>query len=164
MPFPSADAHPVTQFGGLQSVTAAGDCPPSTAADCRNVAFYPGAVRSRDGFTTHYTDPEGTLTYFEDFITPDGVLHRLLFFDTGCIKLQTAESGCQILAPGSTSTDGTFHLATKPMVRTAFGRAFIALGDGVSGTDIMRQYSPTLAAFLPVAPDGIIATLPRPAS
>ncbi len=154
MPFPQAEAHVISDFGGLQSVTAAGDCPPGTSADCENVMFYPGAVRHRDGFGTYYTDDEGGIIYWEEFITPDGTSYKLLFFDTGAIKLQTGEGASTFLAPGRTSTDGTFATATKPMATTFMGRAFMALGDGSKGTELMRQYSPTLNALLPVAPDG----------
>jgi hypothetical protein len=154
MPFPQAEAHVISDFGGLQSVTAAGDCPPGTSADCENVMFYPGAVRHRDGFGTYYTDDEGGIIYWEEFITPDGTSYKLLFFDTGAIKLQTGEGASAFLAPGRTSTDGTFVTATKPMATTFMGRAFMALGDGSKGTELMRQYSPTLNALLPVAPDG----------
>lgn len=154
MPFPSADAHVISDFGGLQSVTAAGDCPPGTSADCENVMFYPGAVRHRDGFGTYYTDDEGGIIFWEEFITPDGTSYKLLFFDTGAIKLQSGEGGSVFLAPGKTSTDGTFASATRPNATTFMGRAFMALGDGSKGNELMRQYSPTLNALLPVAPDG----------
>lgn len=144
----------VTEFGGLCTVSPVGDCPKGMSPDSRNVMFSPGALRSRDGFRNYWTDDEGGIEYWSEFITPDGTLHKLLCYDTGCLKLQTAEGGAIILAPGKNSTDGTFVAATRPMATTLLGRTFIALGDGQVGQEVPRQYSPTLGGFFPVAPDG----------
>ena len=142
------------KFGGICSVNPVGDSPPGTSPYCQNVKFYPTGVGSRDGFITYLTDPEGTVVYFRDFIVPDGTKYRLFFYSTGAIKIENPEGTLTVLVAGSTSTAGTFAAATHPKAATLFGKAFIALGDGSKGTELPRQYSPTLAALLPVAPDG----------
>lgn len=144
------------EFGGICSLTTAGDTPPEMSPDTQNTMFFPGGVRSRDVFRTYLTDPEGQITYFHTYITPNGNKYRLMFYDTGTIKAEHPETTLTTLTgiPGLGVSTAKFAAASRPLAATLFGKAFIALGDGSKGVEFPRQYSPTLANLYPVAPDG----------
>lgn len=141
------------EFGGICSLTTAGDTPPEMSPDTQNTMFFPGGVRSRDVFRTYLTDPEGRITYFHTYITPNGNKYRIMFYDTGAIKIEHPETTLRWLYGGPGTSTGTFVAASRPLAATLFGKAFIALGDGSKGVELPRQYSPTLNALYPVAPD-----------
>lgn len=138
------------EFGGLCTITSVGDTPEGMSPDMRNTEFFPGGVRSRDGFAPYSCDTL-IVKRIAQYIQPDGTKTKLWFFTDGTIKKEYPEGTFTVIASGSSSA-GSFAQATRPQSITLFGKQFIAFGDGSRGYELPRQWNGT--SLLPVAPDG----------
>src|SRR5579883_1635935 len=60
-------------FGGLVTDVAPADLPPGASPDCADVAFVPGAVKTRPGLLSVFTAIAGnpTVNYLKTFVQPN---------------------------------------------------------------------------------------------
>jgi len=129
---------PLDQFGGLVTDMPASDLPLGVSPDCADVAFLPGAVRTRPGLQSFFTAIAGnpTVNYLRTFITPAEQLILLALDSAGFLWAELAAGTLTQIASG---------LAQNAIAKscTEFGREYIAISDGKSGVDIPRQYDAT---------------------
>jgi hypothetical protein len=133
---------PLDEFGGLVTDMPASDLPLGVSPDCADVAFLPGAVRTRPGLLSFFTpivDPGGvnpTVNYLRTFITPAEQLILLALDSAGFLWAELTAGTLTQIASG---------LAQNALAKscTEFGREYIAISDGKSGLDLPRQYDAT---------------------
>lgn len=130
-------------FGGLVTDVAPADLPPGASPDCADVAFVPGAVKTRPGLLAVFPAIAGnpTINYVKTFIQPN--------LAETMLALDSAGSLWGELTPGALTqiNSGVGGKFIAPNCRakstTLFGREYIALHDGKFGIDIPRQYDGT---------------------
>ena len=134
---------PLDMFGGLVTDVAPADLPAGASPDCADVAFVPGAVKTRPGLLSMYAAISGnpTINYLKTYIQP--TLAQTL------LALDSAGSLWGELTPGTltqiNSGPGGKFIAPNCRAKSAtlFGREYIAFHDGKFGIDIPRQYDGT---------------------
>ena len=134
---------PLDMFGGLVTDVAPADLPAGASPDCADVAFVPGAVKTRPGLLSMFTAIAGnpTINYLKTYIQP--TLAQTL------LALDSAGSLWGELTPGTltqinTGSGGKFIAPNcRAKSATLFGREYIAFHDGKFGIDIPRQYDGT---------------------
>ena len=134
---------PLDTFGGLVTDVAPADLPPGASPDCADVAFVPGAVKTRPGLLSVFAEISGnpTINYLKTYIQPN-LTETLLALDS-------AGSLWGELTPGAltqinTGPGGKFIAPNcRAKSTTLFGREYIAFHDGRFGIDIPRQYDGT---------------------
>jgi hypothetical protein len=138
----TADA-PLDMFGGLVTDVAPVDLPAGASPDCADVAFVPGAVKTRPGLLSVFAPIAGnpTINYVKTYIQPN-LAETLLALDSagslwgeftpGTLTQINAGAGGKFIAPNS-----------RAKSTTLFGREYIAFHDGRFGLDIPRQYDGT---------------------
>jgi hypothetical protein len=134
---------PLDIFGGLVTDVAPADLPPGASPDCADVAFVPGAVKTRPGLLSMYPAISGnpTINYLKTYIQPD-LTEILLALDSngalwgeltpGSLTQINSGAGGKFIAPNCRAKSATL-----------FGREYIAFHDGKFGVDIPRQYDGT---------------------
>jgi hypothetical protein len=135
----TADA-PLDLFGGLVTDVAAADLPAGASPDCADVAFVPGAVKTRPGLLSVFAAISGnpTINYVKTYVQPN-LAETLLALDSsgslwgeftpGSLTQINAGTGGKFIAPNC-----------RAKSTTLFGREYIAFHDGKFGLDIPRQY------------------------
>ena len=134
---------PLDMFGGLVTDVAPAGLPAGASPDCGDVAFVPGAVKTRPGLLSMYTAIAGnpTINYLKTYIQP--TLAQTL------LALDSAGSLWGELTPGTltqinTGPGGKFIAPNcRAKSATLFGREYMAFHDGKFGIDIPRQYDGT---------------------
>jgi len=133
---------PLDIFGGLVTDMAPADLPGGVSPDCQDVAFVPGAVKTRPGLLSVFPAISGnpTLNYLKTFSEPN--LTNVL------LALDSAGALWGELSPGTLTQinigNGSFITpGCRAKSATLFGREYLALGDGKNGLDIPRQYDGT---------------------
>lgn len=117
-------------FGGNNLDMQPTDLPQGLSPDNSDVAFLPGSVFTRPSLSRLISD--GTTSqcvYATTFLKPDGTVSQLTFNADG----KMYADGVQF---GQTKAGNRFHC------RNAFNRMFIAISDGLHGTDVPLQYTP----------------------
>ena len=131
---------PINTFGGLNTEVPPSNVPENGSPDNQDVQYWPGAVGSRDGLQKQFTNPltSGTLTYAKSYVDSLGVIRNLYLASDGSLFVEnvTATPGTVTLL--TTTTPGSYAKSI-----TAFGREYIAISDGLHGTDIPFQYDGT---------------------
>jgi len=133
---------PLDQFGGLVTDMPAADLPLGVSPDCQDVAFLPGAVRTRPGLQNMFTpisDPgpvNPTVNYLKTYITPAGQQIMLALDAAGFLWAELTSGTLTQIAQGI--KPNAFAKST-----TLFGREYLAISDGKFGIDIPRQYDAT---------------------
>src|SRR6266566_768570 len=134
---------PLDMFGGLVTDVAPADLPPGASPDCADVAFVPGAVKTRPGLLSVFAAISGnpTINYVKTYIQPN-LAETLLALDSagplwgeftpGTLTQINTGSGGKFIAPNC-----------RAKSTTLFGREYIAFHDGRFGLDIPRQYDGT---------------------
>src|SRR5437870_13379821 len=63
---------PLDMFGGLVTDMAPADLPPGVSPDCADVAFVPGAVKTRPGLASVFAPVAGnpTINYLKTYVQP----------------------------------------------------------------------------------------------
>ncbi len=129
---------PLDQFGGLVTDMPSADLPLGVSPDCADVAFLPGAVRTRPGLLSFFTAISGnpTVNYLKTFITPAEQLILLALDSAGFLWAELTAGVLTQIASG---------LAQGALAKscTEFGREYIAISDGKAGVDLPRQYDAT---------------------
>jgi hypothetical protein len=129
---------PLDIFGGLVTDMAPADLPAGVSPDCADVAFVPGAVKTRPGLAPAFTAISGnpTVNYLKTYIQPN--------FTQTLLALDSAGKLWGELSPGSLSEIASGLVAgARAKSVTLFGREYIALHDGKFGVDVPRQYDGT---------------------
>lgn len=129
---------PLDVFSGLVTDMAPGDLPAGVSPDCGDVAFIPGAVKTRPGLLSMYTPVAGnpTINYLKTYTQPN--LSQTL------LALDSAGTLWGELAPGAlTQIASNIVPGARAASTTLFGREYIAVSDGRFGIDIPRQYDGT---------------------
>ncbi len=138
----SPDTHeiPLDVYGGLVTYEDPTSIPSGVSPDCSDVQFAPGGVFSRDGFRKVFASAMGTatVTYAKSYVDPKGVIRNLYLDSAGNLWVEnlTATPGVYTLL--TTTAPGSYARSS-----TAFGREYIAISDGLHGTDIPLQYDGT---------------------
>jgi hypothetical protein len=122
-------------FGGWLPNAAPESLPEGAALDCQDVTLEGGGVRTRPGLVAQFPALAGgpAISYLKTYRpAPDRA--TLLALDT--LGRLWAESTPGQLAPVATdlAQDAQAHSVT------AFGREYLALGDGIVGVDLPRQW------------------------
>ncbi len=129
---------PLDQFGGLVTDMPPADLPLGVSPDCADVAFLPGAVRTRPGLQSFFTAISGnpTVNYLKTFINSSEQQILLALDSAGFLWAELTAGALTQIAQG---------LAANALAKscTQFGREYIAISDGKSGVDIPRQYDAT---------------------
>jgi hypothetical protein len=129
---------PLDIFGGLVTDMAPADLPSGVSPDCADVAFVPGAVKTRPGLVSMYTPIAGnpTVNYLKTFIQPN-LIETLLALDSGGTLWGE-------LTPGTlTQIAAGIVAGARADSTTLFGREYTAFSDGKFGTDLPRQFDGT---------------------
>jgi hypothetical protein len=120
------------------------DVPEGVSPDCQDVVFAPGEVASRPGFKRQLSPLGSSITSAKSFVNPDptsahGTLQNLYLDAGGNLWVENV-----IASPG-TLTLITAGLATNSYMKavTAFGREYLAISDGLHGTDVPLQWDGT---------------------
>jgi hypothetical protein len=132
---------PLDLFGGLVTDMAPADLPAGVSPDCADVAFLPGAVKTRPGLASVFSALSGnpTVNYLKTYSDPE--LNRRLLFLAGDGKLwQEFPEGTltDLTTVGNSVSPATAGARAKSA--TLFGREYIAFHDGKFGLDIPRQF------------------------
>jgi len=138
---------PLSVFGSWVTEVAPESVPENISPDCGDVAFAPGQVGSRPctDIVLGAPFPGGgvngfipTVVYGKSFKLPTGGIQNLYFDSNGSFWVEDL-----IASPGTytllfTSTPGSFCKSI-----TQFGREYIAISDGLHGTEVPLQWDGT---------------------
>ena len=129
---------PLELFGGLVSDMAAADLPPGVSPDCRDVAFLPGAVKTRPGLLSVYSAIVGnpTVNYLKTYTQPNLVQTLLAIDSAGKLWGENSPGVLTQIAAGLMPNAAASSTSL-------FTREYIAQHDGNFGLDIPRQYDGT---------------------
>ncbi len=129
---------PLDLFGGLVTDMAPADLPPGVSPDCADVAFLPGAVKTRPGLASMYAPIAGnpTINYLKSFVQPNLAETLLALDSSGALWGELAPGALTQIASGIVA-------GARAKSATLFGREYIAFSDGKFGIDIPRQYDGT---------------------
>ena len=130
---------PLDIFGGLVTDVAPADLPAGASPDCADVAFVPGAVKTRPGLLSVFTAISGnpTINYVKTFIQPN-LAETMLALDSAGLLWGEFTPG--ILTQINSGPGGKFIAPNcRAKSTTLFGREYIAFHDGKFGIDIPRQ-------------------------
>jgi len=139
---------PLSVFGGWVSEVPPESLPENVSPDCPDVAFEPGGVGSRpctdivlgapfpaggvDGFVP-------TVVYAKSFKTPTGTINNLYCDSNGVFYVEDLTNSPGTYTVLFTSTPGS---TCKSI--TQFGREYIAISDGLHGSEVPLQWDGTL--------------------
>ena len=136
---------PLSVFGGSVSEMAPPDLPEGVSPDCQDVVFTPGSVGSRPSlskvFATHF--PKGsatfisTVTYAKSFVSQN-FTYNLYLDSNGNLWWEDVFN-----TPGTYTLLSTFAPGSYAKSTTADNREYIAINDGLHGTDIPLQWDGT---------------------
>lgn len=134
-------------LGGLCSEMAPSALPEGVSPACQDVEFLPGSWSSRRGLAKYFATPfpaggpnnrVPTVTYAKSFIDPLGVIENLYLDSNGVLWLENVT-----VAPGTYNQIGTVAPGSYAKSVTAFGREYIAVSDGLHGSDVPLQWDGT---------------------
>ncbi len=130
-------------FGGLVTDVAPADLPPGASPDCADVAFVPGAVKTRPGLLSVFTAIAGnpTVNYLKTFVQPNLAETMLALDSAGSLWAELAPGALTQINSGAAGKFIAPNCRAKST--TLFGREYIAFHDGQFGIDIPRQYDGT---------------------
>jgi len=122
---------PLSIFAGNNLELDPTDLPQGLSPDSRDVAFLPGSVLTRPAARRFNTRAGITqAVYAHDYVRPDGTVSLLTFYSDGAML-------CDGVQFGQTQAGNRFQVAS------CFGKAFIAVSDGLHGVDVPLQWDGT---------------------
>src|ERR1700722_11118718 len=129
---------PLDLFGGLVTDMAAADLPQGVSPDCRDVAFLPGAVKTRPGLVSVYSAITGnpTVNYLKTYTQPNLVNTLLAIDSAGTLWGENSPGVLTQIATGLTPNAAASSTSL-------FSREYITQHDGSFGLDMPRQYDGT---------------------
>lgn len=136
----------VDTLGGLCTLVERSDLPLGLSPLAQNVQFFPGGVRTRDGFKAYLQDagtPTDGFRAAYDHVDGRGTRHHLIY-QGGTGKLGSRTTGTTISSViaklGAPSTFSTMKAASQ------YGRVFVCISDGRRGLVPPFQYDGVLTA------------------
>ncbi len=130
---------PLTLFGGLVTEMAPTDLPEGVSPDLAEQVFTPGATQSRPALARVFVDPfTKDLTYGKSFVDPEGIIRNLWLDAAGGLYVENLSVTPGIKTKLLQSAPGSYAKSI-----TAFGREYIAISDGLLGTEVPLQYDGT---------------------
>lgn len=129
---------PLEIFGGLVTDMSPADLPHGVSPDCQDVVFNNGGVATRPGLQTLFGPLAGnpTVNYVKTYETLNATLRTLALDSNGVLYKETTPGTLGGIASGL--TPNSYANST-----TLFGREYLAISDGKTGTDLPRQYDDT---------------------
>lgn len=139
-PQPNDHQAPLSTWGGLVTQTHATKLPEGVSPSCYDMQFVPGSVSSRSGFQKVFASAFGsvTVTYAKSYVDPLNVIRNLYLDSAGNLWVENVTASAGIYTLLATTTPGSYAKSI-----TVFGREYIAISDGLHGTDIPYQYDGT---------------------
>lgn len=130
----------VDTFGGLCTQTGPTSTPKGLATDCQDVVFFPGQIQSRPCLDSLLTSAIGTtdITYLKTYVQPNEVALNLILSSDGNLWREDVD-----VSPGAKTLIQQLVAGSYANSVSAFGREYIALNDGLHGTDVPLQYDGT---------------------
>ncbi len=127
----------LTVFGGLVTEMPAENLPAGTSPDNQECVFRPGAVGKRPGLTKIFVNAFGatTITYNKSYVDNQGTIRNLYLDANGNLWVEDLTNN-----PGAYTLLGIVTPGSYGKSVTAFGREYIAISDGLHGSDIPLQY------------------------
>lgn len=134
-------------FGGQVSEMSPPDLPEGVSPACNDVIFSPGTVGSRPGLHKVFTNalPAGgpsnvvpTVVYGKSFVMPNGSIENLYLDSNGILWWEDP-----INSPGTYTQFGTVAAPSLAKSCTAFGKEYLAISDGLHGTEPPLQWDGT---------------------
>ncbi len=116
------------------------NAPAGVSPFCQDMAFKPGATFSRPGLTGVFTTPFGatTMTYTKSYVDAKGVIRNLYLDAAGNLWVENITTSAGTATMLAAVTPGSYAKSV-----TAFGREYIAISDGIHGSDVALQYDGT---------------------
>lgn len=130
----------LTVFGGLVTEMPPENLVEGTSPDNQECVFRPGAVGKRPGLTKVFVNAFGatTITYNKSYVDSQGTIRNLYLDANGNLWVEDLTN-----APGVAVLLGMVTPGSYAKSVTAFGREYIAISDGLHGSDIPLQYDGT---------------------
>src|SRR5580658_1198076 len=130
-------------FGSLVTEQIPTDLPPGVSPDNQDVTYVPGSVSGRPAlqrvFATPFSgSPIPTLTYIKSYVDPLGTIRNLYFDSNGMLWVENLTTAPGVRTLLASSTPGSYARSI-----TAFGREYIAISDGLHGSEVPLQYDGT---------------------
>nr|MDP9147873.1 hypothetical protein [Acidobacteriota bacterium] len=125
-------------FGGLVTDMSPADLPHGVSPDCQDVIFSNGGVATRPGLQALFGPLAGnpTINYLKTYETLNATLRAMLLDSNGVLYKETSPGVLGNVASGLAAN--AYANST-----TLFGREYLAISDGRTGTDLPRQYDDT---------------------
>src|SRR5277367_4464630 len=120
-------------FGGLVTEMSPINCPEGVSPDCPECAFAPGSAFTRSAFQKVFNPPiaaGSTIVYGKSFVSPAGTIYNFYLASNGVLYLENLSTNPGTVSALFYSFPGTFARSA-----TAFGREYIAISDGLHGSD-----------------------------
>ena len=137
-----AVAVPLTVYGSWVTEVSPNAVPENISPDCGDVVFAPGSVGSRPALQRVLGSPfpaEGslipTVTYMKSFKLPTGQIKNLYLDSSGALWVEDLTNHPGAFTLLFQSTAGNYARSC-----TAFGREYLAISDGLHGSDVPLQY------------------------
>ena len=129
---------PIEIFGGLVTDMSPADLPHGVSPDCQDVVYSNGGVQTRPGLQALFGPFAGnpTINYVKTYETLNATLRTMALDSNGILYKETTPGTLSSIASGLASN--AYANST-----TLFGREYLAISDGKTGTDLPRQYDDT---------------------
>ena len=126
---------PLNVFGSWITLLDPSDVPPGMSPNLADVDFFPGGVRTRPGLVSEMTGIGGTpqINGLKSYINANLQPLLLALDSLGNLYEENSSGVLSLLAAG---VKPNLYLAST----THFGREYMALGDGLLGQDLPRQF------------------------
>lgn len=126
-------------FGGLVTNMPAINLPPGVSPDLKNMVFRPQSVYTRPGAVRVFGTGDAALpTYAKSYVDNQKVIRNLYMDSDGNLTVENLNTN-----PNTKTLVGTFTPGSYAKSITAFDREFIAISNGLIGTDIPMAYDGT---------------------
>lgn len=135
---------PLSVFGGLVTEQSPNTLPEGVSPYCRDVVFAPGLVASRPALIKRFGTPfpaggpssfVPTITYAKTFNLPTGDVENLYLDSNGSLYYEDVTNNPGVYTKIASVTPGSYAKSV-----TAFGREYIAISDGLHGSDVPLQW------------------------
>src|SRR6185437_7473783 len=120
------------------------DLPEGVSPDNQDVVVVPGSVSSRPGIKKVFATPFSfgtaapTVTYAKSYVDPTGIIRNLYLSSDGKLWVENLSTAPGVYSLLLQSAPGSYAKSL-----TAFGREYIAISDGLHGTEVPLQYDGT---------------------
>jgi hypothetical protein len=131
---------PLEVLGGRVTEMAPTDLPEGVSPDEQDNTYIPGAVLTRPCLERVLTNGpvDTTVTYQKSFVMPTGAIRNLYLFSNGELFWEDPINAPKVGNLLYTGPPGSYAKSA-----TMFGREYIALSDGLHGTDVPLQWDGT---------------------